>query len=127
MAQAALAGGTLGGELTLQDPRDATTDTPLKRRARHTLALRYDTSVVGWQLGAAVRRSGKRLDTDPVTFADAYNPARTTLGLTAARDLTPQWRVALKVDNATDTDRPEVLGYTAPPRAVLLTLQGTLR
>jgi vitamin B12 transporter len=127
MAQAAALGGTLGGELTLQDPRDATTDAPLKRRAKQTLALRYDTTQGAWQFGAALRHSGKRADVDPVSFVDAENAARTTLGLTAARQLTPQWRVLAKLDNATDTNRPEVLGYTAPPRAFLLTLQGTLR
>ncbi len=127
MAQTRALGGTVGGELTLQDPRDASTDTPLKRRAKQNLVLRYDTLLAGWQLGAALRYTGKRLDTDPVSFADAYNPARTTLGLTAAYDITPQWRVAAKVDNATGTSRPEVLGYTAPPRAFLVTLQGTLR
>jgi vitamin B12 transporter len=127
MAQAPLLGGTLGGELTLQDPRDAIADTPLKRRAKQSLALHYQTTLAGFQAGAALRHTGKRLDTDPTTFADADNPARTTLALTLARQLTPQWRVAARVDNATGTDRPEVLGYTPPPRAFLLTLQGTLQ
>jgi vitamin B12 transporter len=127
MAQTVALGGTLGGELTLQDPRDDSAGTRLKRRARQSLALRYATTRAGWQLGGALRHTGRRLDTDPLTFADTDNPARTTIGLTVARDLAPQWRLALRIDNATGTTRPEVLGYTAPPRAVLLTLQGVLR
>jgi vitamin B12 transporter len=118
--------GLLGVDLTLQDPRDAGTDTPLKRRSKQSLALNYSTRITGWQLMAALRHTGERLDTDPLTFADADNPARTTLDLSASRALTAQWRVGLKLANATNQKRPEILGYTAPPRSVLLSLQGTL-
>jgi vitamin B12 transporter len=125
MAQFALpfdADGSIGGELTLQDPRDASTDTPLKRRAKQSLALHYRTQVVGWQLGAALRHTGKRLDTDPVTFADADNPSRSTLDLSASHALTPRVRLAVKIDNALGAKRPEVLGYTAPPRSLLVSV-----
>ena len=121
------ADGVIGADLTLQNPRDASTDRPLKRRAKQSLALNYSTRVVGWQLVTALRHTGKRLDTDPVTFADANNPSRTTFDIGASRVLTPQWRVAVKLDNAFGETRPEVLGYTAPPRAFLVSLQGTMR
>lgn len=119
--------GLLGVDLTLQDPRDADSDRSLKRRAKQSLALSYSTRLIGWQLGAALRHTGQRLDTDPVTFADARNPSRSTLDLSLGRQLTPLWRAALKLDNVTGENRPEVLGYTAPPRSVLVSLQGTLR
>jgi vitamin B12 transporter len=118
--------GRIGADLTLQDPRDRDADQPLKRRARQSLALHYTTLVAGWQAFAAMRHTGKRLDTDPVTFGDARNPARTTLDLGLSRQLTRHWRVAAKLDNATGTSRPEVLGYTAAPRGVLVSLSGTL-
>jgi vitamin B12 transporter len=127
MASLPVAVGALSAELTLQDPRDADTDTALKRRAKQSLALGWQGDVAGWALRAALRHTGKRLDTDPVTFGDADNPSRSTLALGVARDLAPGWRLALAIDNATDTDRPEVLGYTAPPRSALLTLQATLK
>jgi vitamin B12 transporter len=119
--------GVLGADLTLQDPRDASTDRPLKRRAKQSLALNYSTHVAGWQLLTALRHTGKRLDTDPVTFADADNPSRTTFDVSASRALTSQWRLGVKLDNAFGEKRPEVLGYTAPPRALLVSLQGTMR
>ena len=72
-------------------------------------------------------QEGQRLDTDPQTFGNAHNPARTTLGFGLARQVVPGWRVALALDNATSSARPEVLGYTAPPRSVLLSLQATLK
>ncbi|HEY6132803.1 MAG TPA: hypothetical protein VIW70_02395, partial [Rubrivivax sp.] len=61
------------------------------------------------------------------TFADATNPARTTLDLAVQRQLTPVWRVAAKLDNVFDAESSEVLGYTAAPRTLLFTLQATLR
>ena len=119
--------GALSAELTLQDPRDATRDTPLKRRAKQSLALGWQGDVAGFSWRGALRHTGKRLDTDPLTFGDAYNPARTTLALGVARQIAPNLRVALAIDNANGSKRSEVLGYTAPPRSALLSVQATLK
>ena len=127
MAQLPLGVGALNAELTVQDPRDATSDTPLKRRAKQSLALGWQGDVAGFSWRGAFRHTGKRLDTDPLTFGDAFNPARTTLALGVARQIAPGWRVALAIDNATGSHRPEVLGYTAPPRSALLSVQATLK
>lgn len=128
MAQWPLKGmGALSAELTLQDPRDADSDTPLKRRAKQSLALAWMGDAAGWSWRAGLRHTGQRLDTDPQTFSNAVNAARTTLGLGLSRQIAPGWRVALALDNATASDRPEVLGYTAPPRSALLSLQATLK
>ena len=126
IAQWPLGAGRLAAEATLQDPRDADTGQPLKRRAQQSLALNYSATLAGWQGMAALRYTGRRLDTDPVTFGDAYNPALTTLDLAVHRQLTPTWRVSAKLDNAGDTQASEVLGYTAAPRSLLVTLQATL-
>jgi vitamin B12 transporter len=127
MAQLPLGPGLLGAEATFQDPQDADTGQALKRRARQSVALNYSSLLAGWQTLAALRYTGKRLDTDPVTFADATNPARTTLDLAVQRQLTPVWRIAVKLDNAFDSEVSEVLGYTAAPRSLLFTLQASLR
>ncbi len=84
-------------------------------------------TLAGWHAVAALRYTGERLDTDPVTFGDAVNPARTTLDLALQRQLTPVWRVLAKLDNVANSRASEVLGYTAAPRSLLLTLQATLR
>lgn len=118
--------GSFNGELTLQDPRDIGNDTPLKRRAKRSLALGWQGDGAGWSWRAGLRHTGPRLDTDPQTFGNADNPARTTIGLGLARQLAAGWRIALAVDNATGSRRPEVMGYTAPPRSALLSLQATL-
>jgi len=127
MAQLPLGAGRVGAEATWQDPRDADTGLALKRRARRSLALNYSAALAGWQGVAALRYTGKRLDTDPVTFGNAINPARSTLDLAVHRQLTPAWRVSVKIDNLADAGASEVLGYTAAPRTVLVTLQATPR
>lgn len=127
MAQLPLGPGALNAELTVQDPRDATSDTPLKRRAKQSLALGWQGDVAGFSWRGALRHTGQRLDTDPLSFGDAYNPARTTLSLGVARQVAPGWRVALAVDNATGSHRREVLGFTAAPRSALLSMQATLK
>jgi vitamin B12 transporter len=109
--------GRLSGELTLQDPRDADTGEPLKRRARQSLALNYRVTRGAWQWGAALRHTGERLDTDPITFSNAMNPPRTTLDLTTQWQINPVWTLGAKLENAGDASAPEVLGYTPPPRS----------
>jgi vitamin B12 transporter len=127
MAQWPIGPARLGAEVTVQNPRDADTGQLLKRRSRHSFALNASGDVTGWHGVAALRYTGERLDTDPVTFGDAMNPARTTLDLSLWRQLTPIWRVRAKLDNLTNSRASEVLGYTAAPRSLLLTLQAALR
>ena len=116
--------GKVGLDATFQDPRDTDADTPLARRARTILAASYRVSVFDWDTGAYVRYNGRRSDIDPVTFATVQAKARTTLGLSAQHALSPNWTIGAKVDNLTNTPTPEVLGYTAPKRTVMLTLRG---
>ncbi len=126
IAQWPLGPGRIAAEATLQNPRDVDTGLALKRRARQSLALNYGATLGAWQGVVALRHTGKRLDTDPVTFGDALNPARTTLDLAVQRQLTPTWGLSAKLDNAGDTRASEVLGYTAAPRSLLVTLRATL-
>ncbi|HJV67549.1 TonB-dependent receptor domain-containing protein [Ideonella sp.] len=119
--------GVLGFEATFQDPRDEDSDTALLRRARESAALNYRVTLADWQLGAWLHHTGRRLDVDPSTFASVYNRPRTTLALTARYALARNWSLGFKLDNATDEDTPEVLGYTAAPRAFTVQLQGQWR
>ena len=127
MAQWPLGPGRLGAEATLQNPRDVDSGLALKRRARQSLALNYSGTLLGWQGVAALRHTGQRLDTDPVTFGNAMNPARTTIDLAVHRQLTPAWRLSAKLDNLGGAQASEVLGYTAAPRSLLFSLQASLR
>ena len=116
--------GKLGLDATFQDPRDTDNDTALTRRARTIATASYRAPVLGWDTGAYVRYNGRRADVDPVTFGTVEARARTTLGLSTQHALTPNWTIGAKVDNVTNSHAPEVLGYTAPRRTVLLTVRG---
>ena len=116
--------GKVGLDATFQDPRDTDSDTPLARRARTVLAASYRIPVFGWDTGVYVRYNGRRADVDPVSFATVQAKARTTLGLSTQHALSPNWTIGAKVDNLTNTPTPEVLGYTAPKRTVMVTLRG---
>jgi vitamin B12 transporter len=124
MMQVPVGVGLVSGELTLQDPRNAVTGAPLARRSKQALALTWAGSIDAWDLRASARHVGARRNSD---FSDEVVGARSTLSLGVARTLSPAWRVSAALNNATATSRPEVLGYTAPPRILVLTLQGTLR
>lgn len=122
IAQTVIGSARLGAEATFQDPQDESKDRLLLRRSRHSAALRWSQDWAGWEGGAALRHTGKRLDTDPATFSNAWNRQRTTIDLTLARELGQGWRLAAKVENAGDSERPDVLGYNATPRGVFVTL-----
>ena len=124
IANGALGPGKLGLDATFQDPRDDDLDQPLTRRARTVAAVDYRVPVLGWEAGAWVRYTGPRPDIDPVTFATVEAPARTTLGLSLQHAIAPGWTLAVKVDNLANSDTPEVLGYTAPPRSILFQVRG---
>jgi vitamin B12 transporter len=124
MLQWPVATGAFNAELTLQNPRNADTGVALPRRSKHALVAGWSGRVESWDLRASLRVVGARRDSN---YSDEITPSRTTLGFGVAREIAPGWRAALAVDNAADSKRPEVLGYTAAPRTVLLSLQATVK
>ena len=119
--------GTLGVDATFQNPRDDVAGTGLLRRARTNASVNYRLPVLGWETVAYARYTGKRLDSDPVTFGTTTAPARTVVGLTASHPLSPNWTIAAKVDNLFDNRSPEAVGYNVPGLGVLFTLRGQWR
>jgi vitamin B12 transporter len=116
--------GKLGLDATFQNPRDDTAGTGLLKRARTNASVNYRLPILGWETGAYVRYTGRRLDSDPVTFSDIDVPARTVVGLSTSHPLSPDWTVAAKLDNLFDNRTAEVAGYTTPGRGILFTLRG---
>jgi vitamin B12 transporter len=123
MAQTRLGSLALGGEAIWQNPRNLDSGRELARRARQTQVVNLRQTVGQAELGASLRHTGERRDSD---FNNAYAPSRTTLGLTAGWRISSKWRVAAKLDNATDSQRPEVVGYTPAPRSLGVSLSGKL-
>lgn len=129
LAETAVGDARFGAEATFQNPRNDDSGALLKRRARSSVALRYGDEAGPWHWGAALRYTGRRLDTDPATFADAFNATRTTADLTVGRDLGHGWQLAAKIENLGDSERPDVLGFNSAPRGVFVSLRwdGSLR
>ncbi len=117
--------GTLGLDATFQDPVNATSGERLKRRARTSVALNYSLSVGPTQWGAYLKYTGKRLDTDPNTFGDAINTARTQLDLTTQYKLSKETALYARVENVSNTRRNEVLGFNTAPRGFFVGVRHT--
>ncbi|RYF81376.1 MAG: TonB-dependent receptor, partial [Comamonadaceae bacterium] len=104
---------TLRGSLDLQEPRDLETDKLLARRARVHGVLGADWRVAGWTLGAEVQASGRRWD-------NAANTTRlggyTLINLSASTQITPEWTVSARLDNATDKNYELARGYATAGR-----------
>jgi vitamin B12 transporter len=126
LGDARLGHTTISGEATWQNPRNLDTGKVLQRRARQTQSLSLQQGLGSWDAGATVRHNSQRADFDPVTFGVGIAPARTNLALTAGYRISPAWRLAAKVDNATNNRDPEVLGYNPAPRSVGVSLSGKL-
>src|SRR5262249_29547570 len=98
---------------TLQNPRNADTDTQLLRRPKRKL-----DSVVERTFGERIRigaewvASGKRDDVNSVTL-----PGYALLNLRASYDLNRDWRVGARLENAFDRVYELAHGYNTPGRS----------
>ncbi|WP_370630224.1 TonB-dependent receptor domain-containing protein [Xenophilus sp. Marseille-Q4582] len=111
---------TLRASLDLQEPRDLDTDKLLARRARAHGVLGADWRIAGWTLGAEVQASGRRWD-------NAANTTRlggyTLVNLSASTQITPEWTVSARVDNATDKRYELARGYATAGRTAYVNLK----
>lgn len=120
--QADLPLGTLGLEASFNDPRNADTGQRLLRRSRENIALNYTVQQGRYGFGVYLKYVGERIDIDPATFARTPNPAYTRVDFTAAMTLSRQWTLRARLQNAFDDRHDEVLGYSATPRGVYLSV-----
>ncbi|MEY4751842.1 MAG: hypothetical protein RIQ60_4056 [Pseudomonadota bacterium] len=126
LGQTRLGSATLDGEAIWHNPKDLSTGQVLKRRARQTTTLKLQQPLGAYDLGWSLRHVAARADVDPITFGNATAPAGTSLGLTAGWAVSPAWRLAARLDNATNQRNPEVLGYNPAPRSLGISLSGRL-
>jgi len=102
-------------ELTLQDPRDDTTNQRLLRRSREALVLAVDRDVGALDLGVDIAAYGERKDfgfPEPVTL-DSYALVNATARYRVNAALTLQGRI----ENAFDEDYTLAEGYRTEGRA----------
>ncbi|CAN5368763.1 TonB-dependent vitamin B12 receptor [soil metagenome] len=113
---------SVGGSVDVIDPKNQATDLQLPRRARRTLHLNADTTIVGVGVGAELSMVSRRYD-------DAANTLRmggySTLDLHASYPLSRDWLVAVRLDNVTDKQYETAYGYLPPGRRAFATLSWT--
>jgi vitamin B12 transporter len=101
-------------ELTLQDPRDESSDERLLRRSRESLMLAVDRDVGRLDLGLDIAAYGNRKDVGfPTVTLDSYALVNATVRYRA----TPQLSVQARLENAFDEDYTLVQGYRTEGRA----------
>ena len=103
--------------MTSQDPQNEITRQALVRRAKTLAQAGITQSFGSWNTGLQIRYSGARTD-------DSNNlAAYTLLDLTATRTLTPDLRLNLRVENATNENYQSIYGYNMPKRGLFVGLR----
>ena len=111
------AGWRARAELALQDPRDATTDERLLRRARESAFLAVDRDVGPFDLGIDAAYFGNRKDFGfPAVTLESYTLVNATVRWRATSALTLQGRL----ENAFDEDYTQAQGYRTRGRSYTL-------
>jgi vitamin B12 transporter len=107
----------LRAQFDLLDAKDEATGARLNRRAAHQGSLTADWRSGDWNLVGSMLNVGARPD------GGATLPAETTLDLSAAWRITPQWRLQAKLLNATDQDLEPARDYQGLGRQAWLVLR----
>jgi vitamin B12 transporter len=96
----------------------------LRRRPRNQGSLTAEATVSKVTIAATVVSIGDRVDSDFLGIGLTDNPSFTRLDLRTAVRLHPHARILAALENATDANYQEVLGYAALPRRfrILLSL-----
>lgn len=107
-------------QLAYLDAKDASDNSPLIRRAKHTASyqLSYDWQRFGAQ--ANLQYQGKRQDTEWPSTIEL--PSHTLVNLSAYYQLDEQWKFGLKANNIFDKDYVSANHYVGQPAQYLLTL-----
>ena len=115
-----MGGVRLQGSVDVLTPRNETTGKDLSLRARQVIVLGVEMPWNSWTLGAEVQDVG-------ATFDDAANSTvnrgYTLLNLRAQRSLGKDWKLVLRVNNATDQTYQKMSGYSTPGANFFATLQ----
>ncbi|MES2400170.1 MAG: TonB-dependent receptor [Pseudomonadota bacterium] len=105
--------------LDSQNPRDLTLGKQLPRRARQHAVLGTDTQIGGWRYAADLLLSQKRFDTAANT---TELPGYALVNLSVSTQLSRDWKLMAKLDNATDKDYQTAIGYGSARRALYVGL-----
>jgi vitamin B12 transporter len=115
-----LAGVDLRASLTLQDPKDDTTNKRLIRRAKTMGSLSMSKAFGALRVGTDLQYTGSRPDVNFATGADVEQGSYWLAGLNARYDISKSVSVFGRVENLFDRDYQTSYGYNHPPRGVFV-------
>jgi vitamin B12 transporter len=88
---------------------------PLLRRPRNSLSAEiYSDQIQGWIIGAGGAYVGHRPDVDALTFATVDDPGYTVVRVYATYQLSKQFALKARIENALDRRYEPVNGYPQP-------------
>lgn len=105
-------------DATALEAENRDTGLELLRRPKRSAHLVAAWRPSEWTLSAVLGYVGERADADPATGARTVNPAYTRLDVVASWQVHPRWAPFVRVDNATDREYAEALGFPAQGRTV---------
>ncbi len=110
----------LKGSVDLLNPRNETTGKDLSLRAKQIIVLGAELPWSGWTLGAEVQDVGPTFDNAANSIVNA---GYTLLNLRAHRELSKDWTLAVRINNATDQTYQKINGYSTAGANFFTTLQ----
>jgi vitamin B12 transporter len=109
-------------DATFQNPLNETAGLALPRRAKEFGSVTGTHDFAAFNLGAEVRYSGTRQDTNQITSAAVTLPGYQLLNLTARYRIDQKLNVSARVDNLFNRDYSEVYGYNTLGRTLFIGL-----
>jgi vitamin B12 transporter len=104
--------------LTLQNPRNTTTDLVLARRAKEFASIAASHDLGEWNMGAELRYSGARQDSNVATSQTL--PSYTLVNLTTKYTIDQHLSLSARVDNLFNADYSEVYSYNTLGRTLFV-------
>ena len=114
---------TLRAQWTHLRAVDASTDEPLVRRARNRASAAVGWAHGRWRAGAEWVASGPREDDDFSTMSRVRLGGYGLLNLRAARQLSPELSLSVRLDNVGDKRYELIRGYNTPRRNLFVALE----
>ncbi len=110
----------LRASMDFLDPIDQSTGRVLSLRSRKSMILGADMRLGLWQLGAEAQAVGERFDNAANTIV---LPGYVLFNLSASKQLSRDWRLVMRMDNAADTSYQQIGQYATPGRIFYTGLQ----
>ena len=114
-------------EASVQDPRNLDDDTQLLRRTKHSFTLTGARQFGRFELGVDLLDAGARSDVDVVTAAPVQDGGYFLASLHGKANLTPQWSVTVRLDNALNRQYELANGYNTAGRAASIATRYSFR